>query len=117
MQYETIFYRIREVDIDGRFTLSNVAVVRINKSATISSWPNPFTTYVNISMFNSQNTSLKINLTDMAGRILKTGIEKVSRGSGQIRMNMPEQLPQGIYLLEITDINSGKRNVFKLEKK
>jgi hypothetical protein len=116
VQQSIIYYRVRLADVDGKMKYSNVAAVRLNKAPGITVWPNPFTTSISVTITSSQNTELMIRITDMAGRSISTNNQQVPRGIAQVSINNLDHLANGVYMLEVTDKNSGSRTVHKLIK-
>jgi hypothetical protein len=53
---------------------------------------------------------------DVAGRVIMTSNQKITKENYQIPINNLNILTRGIYLLEVIENRSGLRKVFKLEK-
>ena len=115
-QAGNIYYRVKLIDIDGRFKYSNVVVVKLNSKIGITTWPNPFSTSVTVNITTNQNAELVINLADVTGRVLLTKNQATSRGTSQIVINELDKFSNGVYLLEVMDKVSGNKTVFKLIK-
>ncbi len=113
---DKIYYRAKLVDMDGKITYSNVAIVRIPKVTGIKAWPNPFKSAVTISFNLDQNATLALRVTDMAGRTIMQRSYKAARGVSYLTLHNLDDLTNGVYMLEVIDTNSGQRNVIKLEK-
>ena len=85
---KTNFYRIKEIDKDGKYIYSPVRFVKFNVSViTIS--PNPASSYIKI---NSSVKNLQINIFDVTGRKVVSQI--LNSSSAQINIGA---LPNGIY--------------------
>ncbi len=95
---KTNFYRLKEVDNDGKYIYSAVRFVKFNISV-LTITPNPATTFIKIT---STTDNLQINVYDAAGR--KVASQKLSGGSVQINVS---SLPKGIYTV-IADNNGTK---------
>jgi hypothetical protein len=100
------YYRIRQVDTDGRFEYSSVQKVNFNSTNAITVYPNPTR---NLLQITGLQTNSEINLHDAGGRrVLQTR-------SGQPIMQMQVgHLPAGIYQLSITQSN-GERSFHKIQ--
>jgi hypothetical protein len=116
MQSNLIYYRIKALDIDGKFTYSNVAPVKLNKNGGIQIWPNPFVNDIRISYTAAANTSLDVRIIDNAGRIVSQNKYSVSRGLNQLSVSGVETLSPGVYIIKITDRNTNESFVQKLTK-
>ena len=104
---DVIYYRVKLVDQDGKVTYSNIVAVRISKKPGVTVWPNPFQSNVIISITTERETTVDVNLIDVSGKVLKTTSQSVSRGISQINMRDLDQLPGGVYLVEIVDKMAG----------
>jgi type IX secretion system substrate protein len=116
VQYKTIYYRVKLVDIDGKITYSNVTVVRLSAKLQVSAWPNPFQSSISISFTTDNATTFNIRLLDLNGRLLRVINQPVAKGSSQVTLRDFDKLPQGVYLLEMTDQKSGATSVQRLIK-
>ena len=107
VQNDVIYYRVKLVDQDGRVTYSNIVAVRISKKPGVTVWPNPFQSYVTISITTEKETTIDVNLIDVNGKVLRKSSQSAPRGISQITIRDLNQLPGGVYLVEITDKTAG----------
>jgi hypothetical protein len=107
LRSDVIYYRVKLVDQDGKVTYSNIVVVRISKKPGVTVWPNPFLSNVTISITTENETTIDVNMIDVSGRVLKTISQSVPRGISQISLKDLDQLPAGVYLMEIADKRAG----------
>ncbi len=110
------YYRVKAIDIDGRFTYSNVVTVRLTKTAGILVWPNPFDNKISITYNSAANTKVEVSILNSAGKVIRNGNYSVSRGSNQISVDNLGELSSGFYMLRVTDLNSNESFVHKLTK-
>ncbi len=105
-----VYYRLRQVDIDGFSSFSKVVSVRLKKTTDFTVSPNPFNSYVNINIDwkNNENTVLKIYT--MSGREVFSKTIKMYKGTNYIQLNELSGLPSGNYLLQF---NSAEGRIFK----
>ena len=69
-----IYYRLKQTDIDGRYTYSNIVVLSIdNKKPIVMLYPNPAKDKINMTITISQGEKLQWQLTDNTGRTIKKG--------------------------------------------
>lgn len=103
------FYKLKIVDIDGRFIYSDIKVVRKSNSGKPE-----FVVYPNPAAINSNVTILGINgltriqFLDNSGRIIKT---TSLTSSGTVELS---GLKMGTYFMVLTDDKSGQSTVKKL---
>ena len=96
-----LYYRIKEIDIDGKYIYSNIVVLHNkNVSDNFIIYPNPANNYITIiSPANSPGKTQMI-LYDAVGKQLRSSI--ISATSEEINT---ASLPDGTYVLKI--INEG----------
>lgn len=111
-----VYYRIKAEDNILRFAYSNIALLRVSKTAGIRVWPNPVGDYANITYNSGANTILNINVINGLGHIVKKNIYNVSRGLNQLTVNGLELLPSGFYFIRITDSNNNQVLSQKISK-
>jgi len=69
------YYRLRQVDYDGRSKFSDIISIRCENNMekpTISIYPNPFNSILNIEFKNWDMKSAEIELVDITSRTIKT---------------------------------------------
>jgi Leucine-rich repeat (LRR) protein len=101
------FYRLKMVDKDGGFSLSNVVKLSSSDNALYTIFPNPAKAFVFVNL-PVLTTDSKIKISDMAGRILQTIV--VKKATSQIKLNTGN-LPVGTYKVIYND---GEREVSKM---
>ncbi len=95
------YYRIRQVDTDGRFEYSSVQKVNFTNANTITVYPNPTRNLLQITGLQSNS---EINLHDAGGR----RVLQIRSGQPIVQMQVGH-LPEGIYQLSITQSNGDRR--------
>lgn len=65
------FYRLRQVDLDGKFSYSHIARINIVSNNKVAFWPNPIHNQLNVEI-NKQypGETLFLSVTDMNGALL-----------------------------------------------
>ncbi|RNI23647.1 IPT/TIG domain-containing protein [Rufibacter latericius] len=111
VQNSVIYYRLKQVDLDGKFEYSKVIAVKtqnINQATnTLKAYPNPFREgdNVKVEVLASQAGSLTITLYYVTGKKAYEQVVAVDSGISVIELpvsNVP--LPTGIYILK-TELN------------
>lgn len=105
-----VYYRLRQVDIDGFSSFSKVVSVRVKGNADFTASPNPFSSYININIdwTSTENTVLKIYT--MSGREVFSKNIKMNKGINYIQLNELSGLPSGNYLVQF---NGADGRVYK----
>lgn len=87
------YYRLKQIDIDGKFTYSEVRSVNIQKQAELSIYPNPVDGYA---VLNHPGLRANIVILNSAGKqIIKSSI---APKTNQTRLDLSSLVP-GIYIL------------------
>ncbi len=111
-----VYYRIKAVDIDGRYTYSTVAAVRFGIVKGIKVWPNPFTDKLTIAVASDKATTVQVSVIDNAGRVMLQQTYAVVKGSNQLNLGGLQVLAKGTYVIEVSDKEGNNRIVEKLVK-
>ncbi len=94
------YYRLKQVDQDGRFTFSRIIALSYKKSSILEVYPNPLvgeTLFFDVEGFDPANIELKI--TDSAGRLVIA--ETINyKNQSTIQVELPG-LSRGIYFYSI----------------
>src|SRR5579871_1869329 len=96
------YYRLQMVDLDGRYTYSEVKVVRSTSTQSLSVFPNPAKTYVNVFLGKAATSDLTVKLINANGQIVQSKI--LGAGGTNISL-LVNNYPAGVYLLHITGAN------------
>ena len=111
-----IFYRLKMVDADGKFSRSNIIRVysgtKNSKELTVS--PNPFTNEFLFGAVFDHAGKITIRIIDGKGIVVKTIKKTVESGFNSFQLAKLENISKGIYFLEvIQDSNSRKIKLIK----
>ena len=94
-----------------------MSVVKLPENgALIKVVPNPFIADITITVSVEQSASFGIRMLDMSGRVISTNTQKITREAPAVTLRNLSNLSRGMYLVEITDMETGKKTVFKMEK-
>ncbi|MBL0135422.1 MAG: T9SS type A sorting domain-containing protein [Chitinophagaceae bacterium] len=105
------FYRIRQIDLDGKFMFSKVVSINSKLSGMVLRYTNPIKDQLLIELTNTNpSVSTEWKLYDLAGRLMMKGIIT----GNTIKSSLPVSLVHGVYVLEI--LQGEKRELLKLEK-
>lgn len=102
--YNKNYYRLKIVDIDGKFKYSNIIIIVIGKENKISIFPNPATNKIQINIPNGIASYTTAKLVNLLGQVIE--VETNRMGNNLIELNI-SNIPSGNYWLEVK-INSIK---------
>lgn len=98
------FYRIKQIDKDGKFKYSKTVNVKINTSKTgVSVLANPFHNALTVDLLSSKNEIINARLIDITGK--QVAVEKWSISTGNTRKDFSNvsSLQQGMYILTVSN--------------
>jgi len=112
-----LYYRVKQVDTDERFSYSKVIKVASNNKLTgeVTIAPNPTSDFANISIRTDKATKLSLLITDISGKVIYSGNKDLSPGNNRISIDLTTQA-SGIYLLKLKD-DYGNEQVNRFIKK
>ena len=110
-----VYYRLRMVDVDGKFKYSNVIMVRKEKKTItgISLSPNPVISTANatVRFEAASNAVVNLRVMDMAGRQVLAQQNNVTGGTNSIQVNNLNRLQPGLYIIQL--VNGNELSSFK----
>lgn len=99
------FYRLKQLDIDGRFTYSNIiSVDGVALKESIQLFPNPAINLVQLQVIVKKNSNGYITIFDMAGKLLMQKSQFFSKGISTISVNAAS-LSHGIFSIKVSRLN------------
>ena len=88
------YYRLKQLDIDGKFEYSRIVQLSFDQKGTITIYPNPVKEWLNISVTGSQ-TIRSIVITDLTGKV-------VQKNQNLLTSSVPvHNLNAGAYLIRV----------------
>jgi hypothetical protein len=97
-----IYYRLKVVDKDGKYTYSSV--VKLNLAAQESSiavYPNPVSTASALSFTSDITGKALIKIIDKTGSVLLTDRINVNKGNNAVKLPGTQNLLPGAYMLQV----------------
>jgi len=113
-----VYYRLKMVDIDGKFTYS--AIVKVNLAAnatTINCFPNPAIDYVTLSIANAQAGTYDYSVATIDGRIVKAAAADLKSGAQQVRIDLTTNIPSGVLIIQLHNKQANTIEAFKIVRK
>ncbi len=102
----TNYYRIKQIDLDGRYTYSSIVTVKISKATVkVTTYPNPFVSAINFEIVSDNNEKATIHVRNQQGQVVKQFIYNLKKGFNKFMMDDMEGLSKGIYLIDVQSQN------------
>ncbi len=110
----SIFYRLKMVDIDGQYRYSNVVNIKLPYRPNLVVEGNPFENKLRL-VFNSHgNDQAKIRIYDGGGRCLISRSVHLVAGINRLTINDLQGLPRASYIMEFqTSLHKISRKIIK----
>ena len=96
-----IYYRIKEVDLDGRYVYSDIRNIRLDsKPITINVYPNPAKDYTNLILDLQDAATIALTITDAAGKLMQQTSFPAFKGNNQHNIDL-SKFASGTYLIKV----------------
>jgi hypothetical protein len=81
-----VYYRLKQMDKDGKFTYSNVEVVKLptKNNFTVSTFENPFNNQIKLQVGVEKESLITVTITNVEGKIIKTTKVLLQKGNNNI---------------------------------
>ncbi len=97
------YYRLKQVDLDGRFMYSKILILRSDlEKFVVKTGPNPFSSNINIYYQLEKDEAVIVRMYDQAGRTVKQYTTRGGAGVNTYTINDLNNLPKGNYTLELS---------------
>lgn len=97
---EQVFYRLKQIDIDGQFEYSAIVeLVAAEQAINMKVYPNPASEFVTIEVNNGSGDQF-LRITSIGGKVILQ--RKLSATENQLRINL-DNWAKGIYMVSIED--------------
>ena len=97
-----VYYRLRIVDNDGKYTYSKIIPVKLDQPETsFSVYPNPVDNYAILNLYTEKPDNGMLRLIDNSGRQILTRSITVTNGNNSIMVDQLGNLPRGIYIIQV----------------
>lgn len=98
------FYRVKQVDRDGKFKYSSTVNVKINASKTgVTVLANPFHNNLTVDLLSSKDEVINVRLVDISGKQVAKESWTINVGSTRKDISNVSALQQGMYILSVSN--------------
>jgi hypothetical protein len=105
--HQLYYYRVKNVDLDGAFRYSETITIRAEQQVTVSLYPNPFTTSLNLALWSAHEKSFRLKVYDMKGVLHWTELLSLTAGQSRVYALDEYMKSQGAYYVKIIDDATG----------
>ncbi|HLG35469.1 MAG TPA: T9SS type A sorting domain-containing protein, partial [Bacteroidia bacterium] len=100
------YYRLRQVDFDGKESLSQLVAVNFSVNNVLNVFPNPAQTEIQYSFNAASDGVVLFELTDALGKTILSQKVNVQKGFNVSDPLSTRFIPQGVYLIQLKPLNS-----------
>jgi hypothetical protein len=96
------YYRLKQVNIDGRTRFSNIISIKgekVNGIAITRLYPNPANSRVNLIVAAPWNEQVVLIITDVAGKVIKQQAHRLIAGDNMLQVDVAN-LPKGSFFIK-----------------
>ncbi len=100
---EIVYYRLKQIDLDGKANYSIVLAVRLENKTTVSMQvsPNPFAENLVVRFNSTQNAIAEIRIISMTGQTMLSKHSSVTKGYNNIQVQGLGKLNPGMYMAQM----------------
>lgn len=108
------YYRLKQIDADGKYSFSNIASVFLGKPTIANLFPNPSVAdFTQVNIFSEQAEKIAVEVYDLKGQLLRKIHFNKQVGEQGFEIDL-KGLHSGLYLIQVKSFNYFK--TFKLVK-
>jgi hypothetical protein len=114
----TNYYRLKQVDKDGRFAMSKVVAIKGLKPTSlqlVGVYPNPAVNKLNVNIESPVVDFVTLVVTDMTGKVLMNKMKAMAVGDNNVELNV-STLPAGSYFIKAVCANGCETSTAKFVK-
>lgn len=100
---DNVYYRLKQVDIDGKYTFSSIVKLALGMNTSVAVYPNPFTDNFNISFSANKTATASLRLVNVTGQLIFSKSIMVNQGNNSILVNNLPSIKPGIYYMSISN--------------
>ena len=111
-----LYYRLKQVDMNGKFAYSQIAKVSIDDKElnAVSAYPNPFNDAMQVNFRSANEGVATVRILNIQGMVVSEQSQSVTNGMNRVDLNGLSTLDRGMYFVQLT-VN-GETTVVKMMK-
>lgn len=103
VQNKVVYYRLKQVDLDGEFTYSNVVTINSSNrtAAQVIIYPNPVRDALSVEVESTTDAMAQLVITDVTGKLVKRLDMRLTEGFNKFNFTDLADLTNGVYVVNI----------------
>ncbi len=114
----TNYYRLRQIDFNGKESYSNIVVLKsasIVKAEISRVYPNPVEAQLNLVLNTPSSEKVQIRITDLVGKVISEKVLQTNQGDNNVQFNT-SNLSRGTYLIKVYSSSNSEMSTQKFIK-
>jgi hypothetical protein len=107
----SVYYRLKMIDADGKYTYSNIVTLQFKASMSVSFYPNPAIDNATLTMNAKTRERISYSIIDNVGKVVRSEAVNLNEGLNKISINV-KTLPAGLYFLSVRGDQHSERVQF-----
>lgn len=101
--HKIVYYRLKQIDIDGQVTYSAVKLVRFSSSTEtlVQVYPNPYMEKINVNFNSVQTGYAELRMINAKGQVVATKKTTLSKGYNNLELTDLSSQAKGLYVVEV----------------
>jgi len=112
----TIYYRIKQIEIDGKFMYSSIVSIKKKQNLQITLFPNPVSDQLTINIGSNNVQQYKVQITDVLGKVIYSSLKTVDQTGAEIKVDM-QNLQSQLYILKVMSTSNEVLQTQKIIKR
>lgn len=96
-----VYYRLKQVDVDGKYTFSSIVKLTLGLSTSVVVYPNPFNNDFTVSFSANKTAPATLKLMNSTGQLVFLKTITVNKGNNSILVNNLPSIKPGIYYMSV----------------
>lgn len=110
------YYRLKQIDKDGKFSYSDIVVLRdVLAANAVEVYPVPAKNTINVKVNAANSNNLKLSVTDISGKSLYNKTTLLSNGETLVQINV-SRFATGTYFLKLASADGSINRLVKFVK-
>ena len=99
-----VYYRLKQVDIDGKETFSAIIKISIGTKGGVEIFPNPFSNNFTVTISSTKTTIATLKIQSTTGQLVYSKILSLSKGNNSsVITSLPSALGSGVYYINVVN--------------
>jgi hypothetical protein len=106
INHNAIYYRLKEVDLNGSVSYSSIKMVQLSNmnvsaNTVLKIFPNPYMDKINVNYESDENGKVEIRMFNSSGNVVKKIESVVTSGYNNVQIQDLNSLAPGIYIVNV----------------